>query len=95
MNELLKYGLTYNDLSYLNSQYSDDVISVINERKEEIKKLLNYLKEYGIVNIPEVITTDINLLFLNKEEIETIFSKYDKQNIILSFKENPNFFQEL
>lgn len=95
MKLLINYGFTNDDLKQLFDLYTEDTFAVLQNRENEIKKLLDYLQNYGIVNLNEIIMNDINILFINQKEIEKMFSRYNPQYIIDSFKTNPNFFQEL
>lgn len=92
MNFLLEYGLTNEDINEIISNNDSGVIKNIELNKENVVKVINYLKEVGIniTVIKDLFVYQIGMFFRTKEEIQGVFDEYELDSIVKSLNYDVN-----
>ena len=63
-------------------------IEKLTEHKETITTNINYLKDLGISNYVEAFVRFYNMFLLEPSTFDEIFSKYDKEDLIVKLEKN-------
>lgn len=63
-------------------------IEKLTEHKETITTNINYLKDLGISNYVEAFVKFYNMFLLEPSTFDEIFSKYDKEDLIVKLEKN-------
>ena len=63
-------------------------IEKLTEHEETIKANINYLKDLGISNYVEAFVRFYNMFLLEPSSFDEIFSKYDKDDLIVKLEKN-------
>ena len=94
MDYLLNKGFTLNDINNIISKYDSDIIDNCKYTYSNVEKVIDYLKEFGIRNIPNLMLERIDIFFVSPNVLKRIFSHYDQDYIINSLDNNPDLFDE-
>jgi len=90
MNFLLKYQFTKDDL-FLFQKYNDkEVLENFKMIQSHVCSILDYFIDYGIVNVKEILFNKIEVFFQSKEDLEALFSKYERESLIESIMKDVN-----
>lgn len=63
-------------------------IEKITEHKETITTNINYLRDLGISNYVDAFVRFYNMFLLEPSAFDEIFSKYDKEDLIVKLEKN-------
>ena len=61
----------------MNEENEDSVLYNLSCIKDDCLKIINYLKELGIINIDELLLYELNLFYLDFEDVVKKFSKFN------------------
>ncbi len=61
---------------------------MIEEQESTVTKNINYLKELGVTNYVDAFTKFYNMFLLSNDEFESIFSKYDRDDLVEKLQNN-------
>jgi hypothetical protein len=61
---------------------------MIEEQESTVTKNINYLKELGVTNYVDAFTKFYNMFLLSNDEFESIFSKYDREDLVEKLQNN-------
>lgn len=92
MKFLLEYGLTNEDIEEIVSNNQESIIKNIELNKENVIKVINYLKEIGVgVNVlKELFIYQIGMFYRTKDEIQSVFDEYEIDSILKSMNYDVN-----
>ena len=87
MNNLEEY-LSPETITDLNASIPDSLKERMNTNNQIVKENLKYLKELGIKNYEEVFLTYYDMFLLDPSTFQSIFDKYDPDDLIAKVKKN-------
>ena len=92
MKFLLEYGLTNEDIEEIVNNNQESIIKNIELNKENVIKVINYLKEIGVgVNVlKELFIYQIGMFYRTKDEIQSVFDEYEIDSILKSMNYDVN-----
>ena len=92
MRFLSEYGLSNEDINEIVSNNQESIIKNIELNKDNVIKVINYLKEIGVnINvIKEMFIYQIGMFFRTKEEIQGVFDEYEMDSILKSMNYDVN-----
>lgn len=61
---------------------------MIEEQESTVTKNIKYLKDLGVTNYVDAFTKFYNMFLLNNDEFESIFSKYDREDLVEKLENN-------
>lgn len=94
MDFLLNKGFTVEDINKLIDRYDSDMIDNCKYTYSNIEDVIDYLKDYGVRDIPGLMLERIDIFFVSPNVLKRIFSNYDKAYIINSLNDDPDLFDE-
>ena len=92
MEFLNNYGITNEEIEEIIKNNSESVIKNIELNKDNVVKVIDYLKEVGINTqvIKDLFIYQIGMFFRTKEEIQNVFDEYELDSIIKSLNYDVN-----
>ncbi len=88
MMYLKDLGFEEEVINSLLEELPSGAIEKITEHKETITTNINYLKDLGISNYVEAFVRFYNMFLLEPSTFDEIFSKYDKDDLIVKLEKN-------
>lgn len=88
MMYLKDLGFEEEVINSLLEELPSGAIEKLTEHEETIKTNINYLKELGISNYVEAFIRFYNMFLLDPSTFDEIFSKYDKEDLIIKLEKN-------
>ena len=84
MEYLLGLGFNNNIVDELKNNYDENSLILLSVNKNNVINVINYFKEIGITNntIEEILLSNIDFLFIDKNEIENEFNKYEIKSLV-------------
>ena len=86
------------DKAHMNEMFAifpDTVKQTIVENKETIIENVNYLKDLGISNYQDAFVRFYNMFLIEPNAFDDIFSKYDREDLILKLEKNVAIIEHL
>lgn len=92
MSYLNEYGFNDLDIKDIINGNSKNVIDNLNLNKKNVKEVIDYLLEIGILKetIKEIFIYQIGLFYKTKYEIKTSFDEYELDSIVKSLNYDIN-----
>lgn len=94
MKELLEFGLSIDDVSYIKSHYDESIISSILYSIDNVKKVADYFKSKDL-NIRSLLINRLDVFLIEQEIIEKKLSKYETSGIFEMLKNDFSIFDNL
>ena len=88
MMYLKELGFDDNYIQMLNDNLPERALDKLNKEKENVIANINYLKELPISNYQEAFAKFYNMFLLDTAVFDEIFSKYDKEDLIIKLEQN-------
>ncbi len=82
LNYLKEYNLTDEQIKDIIDTYDKGLLINLNYSKKNVKEIINYLKDFGVKDIYNVIKKRIDLLFLPLNLVKQNFTKLDKNMLL-------------
>ena len=99
MNKELKFledlGFDDKHMNEMISIFPDTVKKVIGENKATVTDNINYLKELGISNYQDAFVRFYNMFLIEPNSFDDIFSKYDREDLIIKLEKNVAIMEHL
>ncbi len=83
---LSDYNLSLDDIKVIKKRFNKDIISKFEIMECNVKEVLNYLKEMGIINFKELILNRPDICFMSIYLLKDKTSKFDKDLIKFIFE---------
>ncbi|MBE6146571.1 MAG: hypothetical protein IKM55_04550 [Bacilli bacterium] len=88
MMYLKDLGFEEDVINSLLEELPSGAVEKITEHEETITANINYLKDLGISNYVEAFVRFYNMFLLEPSSFDEIFSKYDKDDLIVKLEKN-------
>lgn len=88
MMYLKELGFEEDVINSLFEELPSGAVEKITEHKETITTNINYLKNLGISNYVDAFVKFYNMFLLDPSTFDEIFSKYDKEDLIIKLEKN-------
>lgn len=88
MMYLKDLGFEEDVINSLLEELPSGAVEKITEHEETITANINYLKDLGISNYVEAFVRFYNMFLLEPSSFDEIFSKYDKEDLIVKLEKN-------
>ena len=88
MGFLKELDLTNEEILSAENSVPDLVINEINASKDLVIYNINYLKKLGVENFKEVFIKFCSMFLMDASKFESIFNKYDRDDLIEKIKSN-------
>ena len=88
-------GFDDNYVLEINQRIPKETIDILNENKETVKANILYLKNLGISNYQEGFIRFYNMFLIEPNSFDEIFSKYDKEDLIVKLEKNIAILEHL
>ena len=88
MNYLKDLGFDQNTINIINESLPKKALETLEAKKEIVIKNVKYMKELGIYNYQVAFVKFYNMFLMDNEEFDEIFSKYDKEDLVVKLEKN-------
>lgn len=88
MNYLKDLGFDQNTINIINESLPKKALETLEAKKEIVIKNIKYMKELGISNYQVAFVKFYNMFLMDNEEFDEIFSKYDKEDLVVKLEKN-------
>ena len=95
MTYLLNYDFTEQEIKDFKQMNATFLVEKINEYQDLIEENLKYLKELGVVNYKEIFNRHAEMFLMDSDAFESVFQKYDREDLIIKLKNNPDLVEQL
>lgn len=82
LSYLKEYNLTDEQIKDIINTYDKGLIINLNSSKNNVKEIIKYLKDFGVIDIYNVIKKRIDLFFLPLTLVKQNFTKLDKNMLV-------------
>jgi len=95
MDFLKDKGFTKEEIGKIIDKYREDVINTFVLNQDVVEEVVDYMREFGIKDIPRLMYERIDIFYLPKSRIEELFSHYEKDSVIKSLDYDASIFDEM
>ncbi|MBQ7136813.1 MAG: hypothetical protein IJO43_02400 [Bacilli bacterium] len=95
MEFLKNKGFSDEQINLLLSVYDKEIIETFLLNKDNVVEVIDYLKEYGIKDIPKLMIERIDIFYLPYKVIDELFSHYEKDSVIATLDYDASIFDEM
>ncbi len=88
MNYLKDLGFDQNTINIINESLPKKALETLEAKKEIVIKNVKYMKELGISNYQVAFVKFYNMFLMDNEEFDEIFSKYDREDLVVKLEKN-------
>ena len=88
MTYLKDLGFSTEVINIIEENFSKGSLEALKEEKETVLQNLNYLKDLGISNYIDAFIKFYNMFLLDNKTFDSIFSKYDKDDLVAKLEKN-------
>ena len=85
---LKELGFEEDVINSLVEDLPSGAVEKLTEHQETITANINYLKELGISNYVDAFVKFYNMFLLDTTTFDSIFSKYDKDDLVIKLEKN-------
>ena len=95
MKFLKNNGFTEEEIKEIIDKYDRDTIKELVFYQDLVEERIDYLKEYGIEDIPRLMLERIDIFFVPLKKIKELFSHYEKDSVVASLNYDASIFDEM
>lgn len=95
MDFLRNKGFSDKEIQEILKIYDEEIIDTFLLNKENVIEVIDYLKDYGIKDIPKLMMERIDIFYLTYTTIAELFSHYEKQSVIETLDYDAAIFDEM
>lgn len=77
------------------NRFTEETIKLLNDNCETVKVNISYLKNLGISNYQEAFIRFYNMFLMEPTTFDDIFSKYDKDDLVVKLEKNIAILEHL
>ena len=82
MKFLEKLGFTKEDIQTFENSVADVMLDMLAKNKKLVKANMEYLKELGVKNLHDLFFQYYELFLIDHSNFESIFNKYDREDLV-------------
>lgn len=83
MIEYLKqFNITQNDITDLKNSLNKEVLTNLEIMRSNVIEILKFLKDYGVVNLTNILKYRPDLCFKDQQDLERDFTAFDKDLLL-------------
>ena len=82
LNYLKEYDITDDQIKDIINTYDNNLLKNLSFSKKNVKEIINYLKDFGVEDIYNVIKNRIDLFFLPLSLVKQNFTKLDRNMLV-------------
>ena len=82
LSYLKEYDISEEEIKDIINTYDNNLLKNLNFSKRNVKEIIQFLKEFGVDNVYNVIKKRIDLFFMPLSLIKQNFTKLDKNMLI-------------
>lgn len=95
MSYLLDYDFTEQDIKDFEQMNKSFLVENVEKFKNIVEENINFLKELGVLNYKEIFNRHAEMFLMDNEAFSNIFHKYDRDDLIIKLKNNPDLVEQL
>jgi hypothetical protein len=88
MTYLKELGFEDNIIELINKNLPEQAIETLTTEESTVTQNINYLKDLGISNYVDAFVKFYNMFLLDTDTFDNIFSKYDKEDLVVKLEKN-------
>lgn len=88
MKFLESYGITKEEIKEFENNTADVMLETIMTNKKLVKTNIQYLVDLGVKNLYEIFANYYELFLIDHSNFESIFNKYDREDLIEKLVKN-------
>lgn len=88
MKFLESYGITKEEVKEFENNTADVMLETIMTNKKLVKTNIQYLVDLGVKNLYEIFSNYYELFLIDHSNFESIFNKYDREDLIEKLVKN-------
>jgi len=88
MTYLKDLGFSNEVIDIIEENFSKGSLEALTEEKENVLQNINYLRELGVSNYIDAFIKFYNMFLLDNKTFDSIFSKYDKDDLVAKLEKN-------
>ena len=88
MKFLESYGITKEKIKEFENNTADVMLETIMTNKKLVKTNIQYLVDLGVKNLYEIFSNYYELFLIDHSNFESIFNKYDREDLIEKLVKN-------
>ena len=88
MTYLKELGFEDNIIELINKNLPAQAIETLTTEESTVTQNINYLKDLGISNYVDAFVKFYNMFLLDTDTFDNIFSKYDKEDLVVKLEKN-------
>ena len=88
MNYLKELGFEDKVIELINKNIPSQALENLTTEEATVTQNIKYLKDLGISNYVDAFIKFYNMFLLDNDTFDSIFSKYDKEDLILKLEKN-------
>ena len=95
MKFLENYGISKEEIKELENNTADVMLETIMTNKKLVKSNIQYLVDLGVKNLYEIFSNYYELFLIDHSNFESIFNKYDREDLIEKLVKNVTIIEYL
>ena len=88
MNYLKELGFEDKVIELINKNIPSQALENLTTEEATVTQNIKYLKDLGITNYVDAFIKFYNMFLLDNDTFDSIFSKYDKEDLIVKLEKN-------
>lgn len=88
MRYLKDLGFEENVIELINKNFPEQAIETLTTEESTVTQNINYLKDLGVSNYVDAFVKFYNMFLLDNATFDSIFSKYDKDDLVIKLEKN-------
>lgn len=88
MRYLKELGFEENIIELINKNFPKQAIETLTTEESTVTQNIKYLKDLGISNYVDAFVKFYNMFLLDTATFDSIFSKYDKDDLVIKLEKN-------
>lgn len=88
MKFLESYGISKEEVKKFENNTADVMLETIMNNKKLVKSNIQYLVDLGVKNLYEIFVNYYELFLIDHSNFESIFNKYDREDLIEKLVKN-------
>lgn len=88
MNYLKELGFSDEIVNSMTENIPKQTQDLLTKEEKKVTDNINYLKELGVENYVDAFVRFYNMFLLDTDEFDEIFSKYDREDLVIKLAKN-------